>query len=55
MDQHQKNTNCQAQIVIADHKHGTTENFVECQARCVANRLDDLLDHVLLIVTRDYD
>ncbi|MGA7274899.1 MAG: transposase, partial [Candidatus Udaeobacter sp.] len=30
VDQHEKNTNCQAQIVIADHKYGTTENFVEC-------------------------
>src|SRR5437763_5996345 len=28
VDQHQKNTHCQVQIVIADHKYGTTENFV---------------------------
>lgn len=39
--QHEKNTNCQAQIVIADHKYGTTENFVECQARGITTHMGD--------------
>jgi len=41
VDQHEKNTNCQAQIVIADHKYGTTENFVECQARGITTHMGD--------------
>ena len=43
VDQHEKNTNCQAQIVIADHKYGTTENFVECQARGITTHMGDAL------------
>jgi hypothetical protein len=31
LDQHESNTRCQAQIVIADAKYGTTENYVACQ------------------------
>jgi transposase len=41
VDQHEKNTNCQAQIVIADHKYGTTENFVECQALGITTHMGD--------------
>src|SRR5213079_3005988 len=41
VDQHEKNTNCQARIVIADHKYGTTENFVECQARGITTHMGD--------------
>ncbi len=41
VDQHENNTNCQAQIVIADHKYGTTENFVECQARGITTHMGD--------------
>ena len=41
VDQHEKNTRCQAQIVIADHKYGTTENFVECQARGITTHMGD--------------
>jgi len=41
VDQHEKNTNCQAQIVIADHKYGTTENFVQCQARGITTHMGD--------------
>ena len=41
VDQHEKNTNCQVQIVIADHKYGTTENFVECQARGIITHMGD--------------
>ena len=41
VDQHQKNTHCQVQIVIADHKYGTTENFVECQARGITTHMGD--------------
>src|SRR5437867_5435715 len=31
LEQHESNTRCQAQIVVADHKHGTSENYVACQ------------------------
>jgi transposase len=31
--QHEKNTHCQTQIVVADHQYGTSENFVACQER----------------------
>ena len=41
VDQHQKNTHRQVQIVIADHKYGTTENFVECQARGITTHMGD--------------
>jgi transposase len=43
VDQHQKNTNCQVQIVIADHKYGTSENFVACQARGISTHMGDAL------------
>src|SRR6476619_4912328 len=43
VDQHEKNTNCHAQIVIADHKYGTTENFVACQERGITTHLGDAL------------
>ena len=41
VDQHEKNTNWQAQIVIADHKYGTAENFVECQALGITTHMGD--------------
>jgi transposase len=41
LDQHEKNTQCQAQIVIADHKYGTTENYVACQARGITTHMGD--------------
>src|SRR5437867_2903717 len=31
IDQHQTNTRCQVQTVVADNKHGTSENYVACQ------------------------
>jgi transposase len=43
IDQHQKNTHCQAQIVVADHKYGTAENFVACQDRGITTHMGDAL------------
>jgi transposase len=43
LDQHEKNTRCQAQIVIADAKYGTTENYVACQERGLTTHLGDTL------------
>jgi transposase len=43
LDQHQSNTRCQAEIVVADHKYGTTENDVACQARGITTHLGDTL------------
>ncbi|HZD09471.1 MAG TPA: transposase, partial [Candidatus Limnocylindrales bacterium] len=42
LDQHENNTRCQAQIVIADHKYGTTENFVACQERGITSHMGDV-------------
>ena len=41
LDQHEKNTRCQAQIMIADHKYGKTENYVACQARGITTHMGD--------------
>ena len=43
IDQHQKNTHCLAQIVVADHKYGTAENFVACQDRGITTHMGDAL------------
>jgi transposase len=43
VDQHENNTRCQAQIVIADAKYGTTENYVACQERGMITHLGDTL------------
>jgi transposase len=43
LDQHEKNTRCQAQIVIADAKYGTTENYVACQERGMTAHMGDAL------------
>src|SRR3989440_233642 len=41
IDQHESNTRCQAQIVVADHKYGTTENYVACQERGITTHMGD--------------
>ena len=41
IDQHESNTRCQAEIVVADHKYGTTENFVACQVRGITTHMGD--------------
>ncbi len=43
LDQHESNTRCQAQIVIADAKYWTTENYVACQERGVTTHMGDTL------------
>src|SRR5947207_4143501 len=43
VDQHEKNTRCQVQSVVADHKYGTTENYVACQARGITTHMGDAL------------
>jgi transposase len=42
IDQHEKNTRCQVQTVVADHKYGTTENYVACQARGITTHMGDV-------------
>jgi transposase len=39
--QHESNTRCQVQTVVADHKYGTTENYVACQARGIITHMGD--------------
>ena len=41
--QHESNTGAPAQIVIADHKYGTTENYVACQERGISTHMGDAL------------
>jgi transposase len=41
LDQHENNVQCQARIVIADHKYGTTENYVACQERGITTHMGD--------------
>jgi hypothetical protein len=43
IDQHEDNTRHQAQMVIADHKYGTTENYVACQERGITTHMGDAL------------
>ena len=43
LNQHESNTRCQAQIVIADAKYGTTENYVACQTRGITTHMGDAL------------
>jgi transposase len=44
--QHEKNTRCQTQIVIADHQYGTSENFVACQERGITTHMGDVASKV---------
>jgi hypothetical protein len=39
VDQHEKNTHCQVQTVVADHKYGTNENYVACQQRGIVTHM----------------
>jgi transposase len=41
VDQHEKNTRCQIQTVVTDHKYGTQENYVACQARGITTHMGD--------------
>src|SRR6266705_1707974 len=41
IDQHEKNTRCTVQTVVADHKYGTNENYVACQARGIGTHMGD--------------
>jgi transposase len=42
VDQHEKNTRCQVQTVVADHKYGTSQNYVACQARGITTHMGDV-------------
>src|SRR5881227_853871 len=41
VDQHEKNSRCTVQTVVADHKYGTNENYVACQARGLATHMGE--------------
>ena len=45
IDQHEKNTRCQVQTVVADHKYGTHENYVACQERGIATHMGEVTRH----------
>ena len=46
VDQHEKNTQCQTQTVVADHQYGTSENFVACQERGITTHMGDVASKV---------
>ena len=43
VEQHGKNTQQAAEVVVADHKYGTSENYVACQQRGIQTHLGDVL------------
>lgn len=43
VQQHERNTQCSAKIVVADHKYGTTENYVAGQQNGWTTHLGDVL------------
>jgi transposase len=45
IDQHEKNTRCQVQTVVADHKYGTHENYVACQERGIETHMREVTRH----------
>jgi transposase len=42
VDQHEKNTSCQVETVVADKQYGTADNFRACQQRGIASHMADL-------------
>jgi len=42
VDQHEKNTSCQVETVVADTQYGTVENFRACQQRGLISHMADL-------------
>ena len=45
INQHEKNTRCQVQTVVADHKYGTHENYVACQERGIETHMGEVTRH----------
>ncbi len=41
LDRHEKNTRCAVRTVVADHKYGTNENYVACQARGITTHMGE--------------
>jgi len=41
IDQHERNTRCSVRTVVADHKYGTNENYVACQARGITTHMGE--------------
>jgi hypothetical protein len=41
IDQHETNTRCGVQTVVADHKYGTQENYVACAERGLTSHMGD--------------
>jgi hypothetical protein len=41
IEQHETNTGSKVEKVVGDHKYGTQENFVACQARGISTHLGD--------------
>jgi transposase len=41
IDQHEANTRHKVEIAVADHKYGTTENYVACQNRGITTHMGD--------------
>jgi transposase len=39
--QHEQNTHCQTRVVVADHKYGTSDNYVACHQKGLVTHLGD--------------
>jgi hypothetical protein len=43
--QHEHNTGCAVRTVVADHKYGTSENYVSCQERGLTTHMGEVTRH----------
>lgn len=41
VEQHERNTKCEVKTAVADHKYGTSENFVACHQKGIVTHLGD--------------
>jgi len=43
IEQHEANTQIQVEIAVADHKYGTSENYIACQQQDIRTHMGDVL------------
>jgi transposase len=43
IEQHEANTQMKVQVAVADHKYGTSENYIACQQREIRTHMGDVL------------
>jgi transposase len=45
IEQHEANTQTKVEIAVADHKYGTSENYIACQQQEIRTHMGDVLSH----------